>query len=101
MTDFNIFDDDDFEETASPPLQTTDSAIPGFDDDLDQLRDKTTRTSSTYDEMDMSLDDLDSGGQLDFSLSHFTTSQRLILLALLMLDIVAIGFGLLILLGRI
>jgi len=101
MSDFNLFDDDEFEETASPTLPTTEAVTPGFDDEIDQLRDKTARTSSTYDEMDMSLDDLDAGGGFGFSLNEFTTSQKLILLALLMLDIVAVGFGLLILLGRV
>ncbi len=102
MSQYNIFDDDDELDNAdSPTMGTAELTDTSFDADFDHLRSKTARTSSTYDEMDMTLDDLDSGSQLDFALSNFTTSQKLILLALLMLDIVAVGFGFLVLLGRV
>ncbi|MCA9974647.1 MAG: hypothetical protein KC413_02820, partial [Anaerolineales bacterium] len=67
------------------------------DDEFDMLRQKTVRTESTYSGMDTSDDEF--GGGSRFSLSSFTTSQKLILLSLLMLDIVAVGFGFMVLLG--
>ena len=101
----DLFDDienEDFEDLDDSSFEAVESDADSFDDEFDQLRRKSARTGSTYDDMDMSADDefgSDSGS--GFSLSNFTTSQKLILLALLMLDIVAVGFGVLVLLGRI
>ncbi|MCP4428000.1 MAG: hypothetical protein GY803_26235 [Chloroflexi bacterium] len=100
---FSDLRDDDFEDAESPgvaaPLDSFSETAPSsFDDDFDQLRDKSARTDSTYDEMDTSLDDEFDDGRTGFSLSVFTTPQKLILLALLLLDIVAVGFGVLVLL---
>lgn len=69
------------------------------DDQFDMLRQKTVRSGSTFDDMDTSVDD--EFGSSGFSLSSLETSQKLILLSLLMLDIVAVGFGFLVLLGLI
>ncbi len=101
MADFFNVDDDDFVEEDTPAFETPGQAEPDFDDTLDQLRDKSARTSASHDAMDMSVDDEFSGGGSGFALSNFTTAQKLILLALLLLDIVAIGFGILVATGRI
>jgi hypothetical protein len=96
---------EDFEEIASPvlePVAAEEPAVEDFDDEFEQLRRKSARTGSSFDDMDTSVDDEfrpDEGS--GFSLNNFTTSQKLVLLALLMIDIVAVGFGLLLLLGRI
>ena len=113
---FNDLNDDDFNEESlsdvlaettpltpaeTAPLTPAETAPLDLDDEFDQLRRKTTRTGSTYDEMDTSVDSEFSDDSSGFSFSMFTTSQKLVLLALLLLDIVAVGFGFLVLLGRI
>ena len=101
---FSDLRDDDFSDDDLPGTSQTDE-LPGTrplnvdDDEFDMLRQKTVRTETTYSGMDTGDDDFGSGS--GFSLNNFTTSQKLILLALLMLDIVAVGFGVLVLLGRI
>jgi hypothetical protein len=94
---FSDLRDDDFEEVESP--FEGEGADIGFDDELDQLRTKSARTESAYGDMDE--DDAFGDGRSGFALSNFNTSQKIILLALLLLDIVAVGFGLLVLTGRI
>jgi hypothetical protein len=106
---FSDLRDDDFGEETSPmgdlPATSQMGDLPQTrplsvdDDEFDMLRQKTVRTESTYSGMDTSDDEF--GGGSRFAISNFTTSQKLILLALLMLDIVAVGFGFLVLLGRI
>lgn len=97
---FNDLRDDDFGDDTSPMSDLPQTRPLSVDDDeFDMLRERTVRTESTYSGMDTSDDEFDGGS--GFSLSSFTTSQKLILLALLMLDIVAVGFGFLVLLGRI
>ncbi len=105
----DLRDDDDFLEETSPigELPETEemgdlpqTAPLGVDDDeFDMLRQKTVRTESTYSGMDTADDEFDGGS--GFSLNNFNTSQKLILLALLMLDIVAVGFGIMVVMGRI
>jgi hypothetical protein len=100
---FSDLRDDDFADSDLPETEQM-GDLPetrplGVDDDeFDVLRQKTVRTETTYSGLDTS-DDFDSGS--GFSLNNFNTSQKLILLALLMLDIVAVGFGFLVLFGRI
>lgn len=104
---FSDLRDDDFLDETSPigDLPGTDQMdelpqtrpLDVDDDEFDMLRQKSVRTESTYDGMDDSDAEFSSGSA--FALSNFTSSQRLILLSLLMLDIVAIGFGVMILLG--
>ena len=106
---FNDLSDDDFGDEASPmgdlpaTSQMGDSPqtrpLNVDDDEFDMLRQKTVRTESTYSGMDTSDDEFSSGS--GFSFNSFTSSQKLILLALLLLDVVAVGFGLLVVLGRI
>ena len=105
---FSDLRDDDFGEETSPmgdlPATSEMGNLPQTrplsvdDDEFDMLRQKTVRTESTYSGMDTSDDEFSSGS--GFSLSNFTSSQKLILLALLLLDVVAVGFGFLVLLGR-
>ncbi len=57
-----------------------------MDEELDSLREKSTRASSVYDELEG--EERSSGGFL----SKFTASQRLLLALLLFLDIVALAF---------
>lgn len=104
---FSDLNDDDFLDETSPIGDTRQmDDLPETrplgvnDDEFDVLRQKTVRSGSTFDDMDTSVDDEFSSSS-GFSLSNFTTSQKLILLALLMLDIVAVGFGILVLIGRI
>jgi hypothetical protein len=104
---FSDLRNDDFGDETSPmgDLPATDHMddLPQTrplnvdDDEFDMLRQKTVRTESTYSGMDTSDDEFGSGS--GFSLNNFDTSQKLILLSLLMLDIVAVGFGVMVLLG--
>jgi hypothetical protein len=105
---FSDLSDDEYLDETSPMNDLPDTSemreLPDTrpltvgDDEFDMLRQKTVRTESTYSGMDTSdYDDSSSG----FSLSNFTTSQRLILVALLLLDVAAVGFGFLVLFGRI
>ena len=92
------FDDEESPGVTAPMSDLPETAPLNFDDEFDQLRDKSARSDSIYSEMDTSLDgDSDSGS--GFSLGMFSTSQKLVLLALLMLDIVAVAFGVLVLVG--
>jgi hypothetical protein len=105
---FSDLRDDDFLDETSPigeadqmeELPETQPLDVDDDDEFDMLRQKSVRSGSTFDDMDTSVDD-EFSGSASFSLNNFDTSQKLILLALLMLDIVAVGFGILVLLGRI
>ena len=68
-----------------------------FDDDDDfasNLREKSTRTTAVYDEIDDDLPE-ENGGVL----SRFNPSQRLILAVLLLVDIVVIAVVILVIAG--
>lgn len=62
-----------------------------FEDEFDRLREKTSRTSAVYDDMDLE-DELEEEEPQGF-LAQITPVQRLILLVLLLLDIVVIAIG--------
>jgi hypothetical protein len=62
-----------------------------FEDEFDRLRQKTSRTSAVYDEMDLEDDLVDEEPQ--GFLAQITPVQRLILLVLLLLDVVVIAIG--------
>ncbi|RMG92365.1 MAG: hypothetical protein D6706_16950 [Chloroflexi bacterium] len=102
LDDFDALRDDfDFEEENA--LVADDQ--PAFDDmaaddEFDALRARVGRTGAMSDEMD-DIEDFEplSGSGFAFSLSNFTPGQRLILALLLLLDVVAVGFGALIFLG--
>lgn len=93
------FDDEESPGVTAPMADLPETAPLDFDDEFDQLRDKSARSESTYDEMDTSLDDEFSDSGSGFSFGMFSTSQKLVLLALLMLDLVAVAFGVLLLVG--
>jgi len=67
-----------------------------MDDDFDTLREKSTRTSSVYDDLEA---EESGGGGVAGTLGQYSPAQRLILAFLLFLDIVAFAFALLILTG--
>ena len=68
-----------------------------MEDEFESLRQKSARTSSIYDELEEG-EETSSGGNF---LSGFTPQQRLILAVLLLVDVIAVGIGLLVLTGRI
>ena len=68
------------------------------DDEFEQLRQKSTRSGSMYDEMETDNSGQSSGGS-SFSWSSFSSGQRLVLALLIVLDILAIGFGVLVVAG--
>ena len=95
--DFSSFDDDSFDDTPDWLLDGEDEASDvGMDDDDDdgfeQLRQKSVRSGSMYDEMETDSDG-QSGSSSSFSWSSFSSGQRLVLALLIVLDIIAIGFG--------
>jgi hypothetical protein len=68
---------------------------PDFEDEFDRLREKTARTSAVYD--DMEFEDLEEEVVEERSfLGQFSPAQRFILALLLLLDILAIGLGVLV-----
>lgn len=98
--DFDDLRDEQFEE-ENPSLDSADI----FEDEFDQLRHHSARAGSTYDDMELEHDQEEDpfaeNGRSPFSLGNFTPTQRLILALLVVLDILAIGFGVLVVLGRI
>lgn len=64
-----------------------------YDDEFEQLRQKSMRTSASFED----VDDI-SGGSAGI-LGRFTPAQRLILAALLLVDIIVIGIVLLVITG--
>ena len=99
--DFSSFDDDSFDETPDWLIDDDDTAsapILGDDDDeFEQLRQKSARSGSMYD--DMEADGAGQSSGSSFSWSSFSSGQRLVLALLIVLDIVAIGFGVLVVTG--
>lgn len=99
----SVFGDDDF--NFDDPIEEQDSFdAPSQDDGFeDMFRQQAARSESSFDEMETDDDyfeaESSSGG--GFSLGNFTSMQRLILISLVLLDIIAIGFGLLVLSGTI
>lgn len=100
--DINDLRDDDEYADESPLFDE-----PVFDEEFEQLRHQSARTGSTYEEMEMDMDEdefdefEDDGSSSRFSLGNFTSTQRLILAILVFLDILAIGFGVLVVMGQI
>jgi hypothetical protein len=78
----------DFEEEAEE--DTFD-----FEDEFDRLREKTARTSAVYDDMEFEELEEEVAVERGF-LGQFSPQQRFILAVLLLLDIVAIGVGVLV-----
>ncbi|UCG23874.1 MAG: hypothetical protein JSW55_17335 [Chloroflexota bacterium] len=69
-----------------------------MDDELDSLREKSTRASSVYDDLEGDEETASSSGGF---LSQYTAGQRLILAVLLLLDIVALACVILVWTGTI
>jgi hypothetical protein len=66
-----------------------------FEDEFDRLREKTARTSAVYD--DMEFEDLEEEAVEERGFfGQFSPGQRLVLALLLLLDILAIGLGVLV-----
>jgi hypothetical protein len=63
-----------------------------FEDEFDRLREKTTRTSAVYDEMEFEDLEEDVVAERGF-LAQFSPQQRFVLALLLLLDILAIALG--------
>lgn len=99
--DFSNFDDDSFDDTPDWLIdeeEDTASGAGGNDDDqFEQLRQKSARSGSMYDEMEADGAEPSSGSS--FAWSSFSSGQRLVLALLIVLDIVAIGFGVLVVAG--
>jgi hypothetical protein len=102
--DFSSFDDDSFDDTPDWLLDDQDEnsvsdagAEVEDDDEFEQLRQKSARSGSMYDEME--ADNQGQSGSSSFSWSSFSSGQRLVLALLIVLDILAIGLGVLVLAG--
>lgn len=93
--DFSVAEDPDLSDIAAPEEEAA-------DDEFDKLRRKSARAGTMFDDMetDSEFAATESGASA-FSLSNFSTGQRLILALLLLLDVLMIGFGILVWMGRI
>jgi hypothetical protein len=95
--DFSSFEDDSFDDTPDWLLDDDDDDTPvanvgeGDDDEFEQLRQKSARSGSMYDEMDTEGGGQQGGGS-SFSWSSFSSGQRLVLAILIVMVILAIGF---------
>lgn len=100
--DFSSFSDDSFDDTPDWLLEDEDEApasdVQGGDDEFEQLRQKTARSGSMYDEMETESNG-QSGSSSSFAWSNFSSGQRLVLAFLIVLDILAIGFGVMVVAG--
>ncbi len=104
--DFSSFGDDSFDDTPDWLMEDDDDSIPadadiegaGDDDQFEQLRRQSARSGSMYDDMESDGDGESSGGSA-FSWGSFSSGQRLVLAFLIVLDILAIGFGVMVLVG--
>ena len=102
--DFSNFSDDSFDDTPDWLLDedetpASDESIELEDDDgFEQLRQKSARSGSMYDDMETDSDG-QSRGSSSFSWSSFSSGQRLVLALLVVLDILAIGFGVMVVAG--
>lgn len=95
MSRFTDFDDDEYEEDPNADEM----------DEFDQLRRRNVRTGSAFDDLEAE----DSGRQTavtspsatssSFALGNFSPGQRLVLALLVLLDILAVGFGVMIVAG--
>jgi hypothetical protein len=88
--DFSDFRDDTFDDSPDWLLDEG-GASEEMDDGFEQLRQKSTRTGSMYDDMESSEEVRTSSSS--FSWSSFSSGQRLVLALLIVLDILAVAFG--------
>ena len=78
---------------SGPPQESLEDDFSSIDDDLDSLREKSTRTSDVYDDLD------DDGGGLSGTLRGFSPTQRLILALLVFIDVLACACAILFITG--
>lgn len=102
MDDFSDLRDDDFgfgDDDFSSDFSATDDSPQAFDepDEFDQLRQTSARSETMYNDLDDEFDE-GSGGS-GFSLGQFSPGQKLILAILVVLNVLMIGFGLMVVLG--
>lgn len=97
--DFDSFLDDD-EEEEPDVVRVEDDVFVADEDEFDRLRRKSARSETMYDDLTMEEEPLAPSDASGFSLSNFTPAQRLILAVLVLLDILAIGFALMVITGR-
>lgn len=91
----NDLSDDEFAEDAPDWAQELETEEPG--DEFDQLRRKSARTGSIYDDMELDEESDSSSSPL----SNFSPTQGLILAVLVLLNIVVFVVGVLALTNRI
>jgi hypothetical protein len=98
--DFSSFDDDSFDDTPDWLIDEEDTPSAGVSDDdqFEQLRQKSARSGSMYDEMETDTEGQSSGSS-SFSWKNFSSGQRVVLALLIVMDILAIGFGVLVVAG--
>lgn len=99
MDDFEDLRDDDFGFDDDFSSDLPEDAALDEPDQFDQLRETSARSETLYNEMDD--DALVEGGSSGsgFSLSNFSPGQRLVLAVLVVLNVLMLGFGLLVVLG--
>jgi hypothetical protein len=68
-----------------------------MDEELDNLREKSTRTSTIYDDLEVEGEGSSAGGS--FSLATLTAQQRFILAFLLFINVIACAVGAIIVLS--
>lgn len=78
---------------SGPPEEPGEDDFASIDDDLDSLREKSTRTSDVYDDLD------DDGSALSRTLRGFSPTQRLILALLVFIDVLACACAILFIAG--
>jgi hypothetical protein len=92
---------DDYEEEEEPNVVTVeDEVLAGEEDEFDRLRRKSARSETMDDDLAFDEELPASSSDSGFSLSNFSSMQRLVLAILVLLDILAIGFALLVITGR-
>jgi len=92
---------DDYEEEEEPNVVTVeDEVLAGEEDEFDRLRRKSARSETMDDDLAFDEELPASSSDSGFSLSNFSSTQRLVLAILVLLDILAIGFALLVITGR-
>ncbi len=103
--DFSSFSDDAFDENpdwlADDDFTSSQPVIEGGDDEFDQLRRKSARTGSMQDDMEAAEPAAEATTNKAFAWSSFTPGQRLVLALLVVLDIIAIAFGVMVLTGAV
>lgn len=88
----DTFDDAfDFPEDETVIDAPSDDAPFDFEDEFDRLRQKSSRTSAVFDEMEME-EELEYEDERGF-LARISPGQRLILLLILLVDVVVIAIG--------